>query len=165
MDQLSNAGPYAPDESFNLTREVAAAVNFPLIRLFTVGTPPLWKNMSSTTGVGGELAAVTQPWTVASPDALGGVGSPVSPSQRRKGNLSDSTFPREYSHFSAFCWFHGQEIQKARGVSIGLIATSVGGTPAEAWSSPTAMGQCADPPPMPPGPVLPPQVCDIDILI
>ena len=53
--------------------------------------------------------------------------------------------------------FHGQAIQKARGIPIGLIATSVGGTPAEAWSSPAAIQKCTNPPPMPPGPVLPPQ--------
>ena len=157
MDQLSNGGPYAPDETFNLTAEVAAAAKFPLIRLFTVGTPPLWTN-SSLVGAGGELAAVTQPWTVASPDALGGAGSPTSPTQRRMGNLSDySQFPRDYSHFSAFCWFYGKELHQARGYPIGLIATSYGGTPAEAWSSPSAIEQCYNPPPMPPGPVLPPQ--------
>eukprot|EP01051_Picozoa_sp_SAG22_P022412 SAG22_NODE_5355_length_1030_cov_1.365199_2_plen_80_part_01 len=80
-----------------MTAEVAAAADFPLIRLFTVGTPNLWTNMSSLTGVGGELAAVIQPWTVASPDALGGAGSPTSPTQRRTGNPSDYTmFPRDY---------------------------------------------------------------------
>ena len=161
MDQLSAGGPYAPAEDFNLTREVAAAANFPLIRLFTVGTPNLWTN-SSLTGTGGELAAVIQPWAVASPDAVGGPGSPTSPTQRNMGNLSNySMFPRDYGHFSAFCWFHGQAIQKARGIPLGLIAASVGGTPAEAWSSPAAMQQCANPPPMPPGPVLPPQASTV----
>lgn len=55
-------------------------------------------------------------------------------------------------------WFYGKEIFEARGVPIGLVATSDGGTPAEAWSSPDAMAECYNPPPMPPGPVLPPQV-------
>ena len=106
MDQLSGGGPYAPGEDFNLTREVAAAADFPLIRLFTVGTSNLWTNRSLA-GAGGELASVLQTWAVASPDALGGAGSPTSSTQRRMGNLSNYTlFPRDYSHFSAFCWFH-----------------------------------------------------------
>jgi hypothetical protein len=104
MDQLSNGGPYAPAEDFNLSSEVAAAVKFPLIRLFTVGVKQnLWIN-TSMTAKGGELANIAQNWTVASPVALGGTGAPTAPGQRKMGHLGNySEFPRDYSTFSAMC--------------------------------------------------------------
>ena len=36
--------------------------------------------------------------------------------------------------FSAVAYFFGRELQKARKVPIGLIHTSYGGTPAQAWT-------------------------------
>jgi sialate O-acetylesterase len=41
--------------------------------------------------------------------------------------------------FSAVAYFFGQALQKKLGVPIGLIHTSWGGTPAEAWTSATAL--------------------------
>ncbi|BFZ09706.1 hypothetical protein BsWGS_12748 [Bradybaena similaris] len=46
--------------------------------------------------------------------------------------------------FSAVCWVYGKNIHKALGHAIGLIHSSWGGTPAEAWSSPTALAKCGN---------------------
>ncbi len=43
--------------------------------------------------------------------------------------------PESVPGFSAVAYFFGQSLQKARNVPVGLIHTSWGGTPAEAWTS------------------------------
>jgi len=43
--------------------------------------------------------------------------------------------PDTVGRFSAVAYFFGRELQKARGVPVGLVNTSWGGTPAEAWTS------------------------------
>jgi sialate O-acetylesterase len=43
--------------------------------------------------------------------------------------------PNTAANFSAVAWFFGRDLRKARGMPIGLIHSSVGGTPAEAWTS------------------------------
>lgn len=43
--------------------------------------------------------------------------------------------PHTATNFSAVAWFFGRDLRKARGVPVGLIHSSVGGTPAEAWTS------------------------------
>src|SRR4029077_18053224 len=43
--------------------------------------------------------------------------------------------PQSVPGFSAVGYFFGLEIQKARKVPVGIIHTSWGGTPAEAWTS------------------------------
>ena len=43
--------------------------------------------------------------------------------------------PHAATNFSAVAWFFGRDLRKARGVPVGLIHSSVGGTPAEAWTS------------------------------
>lgn len=47
--------------------------------------------------------------------------------------------PSTVGGFSAVGYFFGRDLQKARGVPVGLIHTSWGGTPAEAWTSTAAM--------------------------
>lgn len=47
--------------------------------------------------------------------------------------------PETTPEFSAVAYFFGRELQRARNVPIGLIHTSVGGTPAEAWTSREAL--------------------------
>lgn len=47
--------------------------------------------------------------------------------------------PKTVGSFSATGYFFGQALQKARGVPVGLINSSVGGTPAEAWTSQAAL--------------------------
>jgi len=46
--------------------------------------------------------------------------------------------------FSAACWYYGRDIYNAMPtkVPVGLIATFVGGTPDEHWSSPEALNAC-----------------------
>ncbi|HLW67701.1 MAG TPA: sialate O-acetylesterase [Gemmataceae bacterium] len=43
--------------------------------------------------------------------------------------------PRTVGNFSAVAYFFGRDLRKALNVPVGLIHTSVGGTPAEAWTS------------------------------
>jgi sialate O-acetylesterase len=45
------------------------------------------------------------------------------------------TTPKEAAQFSAVGYFFGRELHKRLGVPVGLIHTSWGGTPAEAWTS------------------------------
>ncbi|HEX8335922.1 MAG TPA: sialate O-acetylesterase [Pyrinomonadaceae bacterium] len=45
------------------------------------------------------------------------------------------TTPKEAASFSAVGYFFGRELHKRLGVPVGLIHTSWGGTPAEAWTS------------------------------
>ncbi|CAG5125211.1 unnamed protein product [Candidula unifasciata] len=46
--------------------------------------------------------------------------------------------------FSAICWVYGKNIHKTLGHAIGLVHSSWGGTPAEAWSSPVALAKCGN---------------------
>jgi sialate O-acetylesterase len=47
--------------------------------------------------------------------------------------------PATVGNFSAVGYFFGRDVQKARNVPVGLIHTSWGGTPAEAWTSQAAL--------------------------
>lgn len=47
--------------------------------------------------------------------------------------------PATAGSFSAVAYFFGRDLQKALGVPVGLINSSVGGTPVEAWSSKEAL--------------------------
>ncbi len=49
--------------------------------------------------------------------------------------------PENVGAFSATAYFFGREIHKALGVPVGLINSSVGGTPIESWISPEAQRQ------------------------
>jgi len=50
------------------------------------------------------------------------------------GTWQEST-PETATKFSAVAWFFGRELRRALKVPVGLINSSVGGTPAEAWTS------------------------------
>jgi len=47
--------------------------------------------------------------------------------------------PSSASNFSAVAYFFGRDLRKARSVPVGLIHSSVGGTPAEAWTARAAL--------------------------
>jgi sialate O-acetylesterase len=47
--------------------------------------------------------------------------------------------PQSVEHFSAVAYFFGRDVQRALNVPVGLIHTSWGGTPAEAWTSTAAL--------------------------
>ena len=44
--------------------------------------------------------------------------------------------------FSAVCWLYAKYVYKNRGVPMGLVETSWGGTNIEAWSSPDSLHAC-----------------------
>ena len=54
------------------------------------------------------------------------------------GTWKEST-PETAPTFSAVAWFFGRELRRALKVPVGLIDSSVGGTPAEAWTSRAAL--------------------------
>ena len=94
----------------NASAEIAAANNYPHIRLFTVGAatanapgaPPLV-----------DLRTVQQPWAVASNRTVAANG--------------------EFGDFSAVCFLFGKELSDrlqlaTPGVPLGLISNNVGGT-------------------------------------
>src|SRR5512137_1379143 len=69
-------------------------------------------------------------------------GTADSPAAEVRGSWAEST-PESAASFSAVAWFFGRDLRRALNVPIGLIHSSVGGTPAEAWTSPAALA--ADP--------------------
>jgi sialate O-acetylesterase len=104
------------DAVFNASEEIAAAGEYPGVRLFTVQL-----NASATPLQ--DFVEVEQPWSVASPAAVS------------NGN---------WTYFSAACWFFGRDVYAALGgrVPIGLVDSDWGGTPIELWSSPDALRAC-----------------------
>ncbi|CAG5123856.1 unnamed protein product, partial [Candidula unifasciata] len=99
---------------YGAAEELEDAHNYPLIRLMTV------ENANSTTPLY-DLAEIKQSWTTPSNVSLGG---PI------------------WTYFSAVCWLYGKAIHRALGYPIGLVATSYGGTPVEAWSSHQSLARC-----------------------
>jgi len=101
--------------AFNATEEIQAANNFPLIRVFTVGT-----GTTSATPLS-EFTTISQGWSVASSASIGA---------------------GDWSEFSAVCWFFGRDLFDKLHVPIGLFSDNWGGTPVQAWSSPDALKLC-----------------------
>lgn len=58
----------------------------------------------------------------------------ASPTNDVRGSWSECG-PKTVSNFSAVAYYFGRDLQKARGAPVGLIHTSWGGSPAEAWIS------------------------------
>ena len=54
----------------------------------------------------------------------------------------DSVGHSDWTYFSAVCWLYGKYLWQHRKYPIGLVATSWGGTPIEAWSSYDAYHTC-----------------------
>lgn len=67
----------------------------------------------------------------------------LTPQQTVKGAWSVCT-PETVQDFTAVGYFFGRDLHVARGVPIGLIHTSWGGTPAEAWTSEATLRQLPD---------------------
>jgi sialate O-acetylesterase len=61
-------------------------------------------------------------------------GATDTPKTDVPGSWKEST-PQSAASFSAVAWFFGRELRRALKVPVGLINSSVGGTPAEAWTS------------------------------
>eukprot|EP01084_Bolivina_argentea_P283285 485111_1 len=100
--------------AFNATAEIAAANNYPMIRLFTA------KEIGSPYPVV-ELLSISETWSVANSKTVGGP---------------------DWNYMSAACWFFGRDIYEFKKYPIGLIGTDYGGTPVRFWSSPDALAKC-----------------------
>ena len=61
-------------------------------------------------------------------------GATDTPKTEVPGSWKESS-PETARSFSAVAWFFGRELRRALKVPVGLINSSVGGTPAEAWTS------------------------------
>jgi sialate O-acetylesterase len=61
-------------------------------------------------------------------------GATDTPKTEVPGSWKESS-PETARGFSAVAWFFGRELRRALKVPVGLINSSVGGTPAEAWTS------------------------------
>ncbi|XP_067675872.1 sialate O-acetylesterase-like [Haliotis asinina] len=105
---------FTVDKMFNGSAEVADAVNYPNIRLFDVSL--MYYPVETL-----DLLSVNEGW--------------VLPNKR---SLADGTGV----YFSAVCWLYGKYLYQELGYPIGLVDTSYGGTPVEAWSSRDALAQC-----------------------
>jgi len=65
-------------------------------------------------------------------------GAADTPATDAPGSWTEST-PESAASFSAVGWFFGRELRRVLKVPVGLINSSVGGTPAEAWTSRAAL--------------------------
>ena len=106
--------------AWNATAEIAAAANYPSIRVMTVG-----QGTQSSHPLA-DLGSIAQPWAPASPASIG---------------LGD------WSAFSAVAWFFGRDVYDALAaagtpVPLGLVSDNWGGTAIQAWSSPAALEAC-----------------------
>jgi len=93
-------------------REVIAAANDPLLRMFTVGRH-------------------------VSPD------KPADANDLPAGKWQTTT-PENAGKFSAVAYYFAAELRKTLNVPVGIIHSSVGGTPAEAWTSQPVMASNPD---------------------
>jgi sialate O-acetylesterase len=62
-----------------------------------------------------------------------------SPKDDVAGGKWEGSAPNTRGHFSAVGYYFGRALRQARGVPVGLIHSSWGGTPAEAWTSRRAL--------------------------
>jgi sialate O-acetylesterase len=88
-----------------------AAANYPNIRIFTVAKTTSTKPNDLTTGT----------WQAVTPQTIASQGT--------------------WNGFSAVGYFFGRDLQQSLNVPIGLIQSSWGGTPAEAWTSADALNK------------------------
>lgn len=116
----------------NATAEIAAANNYPLIRI-TSGPEQGSFNLNTVTpGPYNELAVTNLPWSHATNITVGCLVAGCS----------------GWNYLSAACWFTVRDTFDALGGSVpmGAIAQTYGGTSIQWWSPAEALAQCDAPP-------------------
>ncbi|KAL7981494.1 hypothetical protein Chor_002390 [Crotalus horridus] len=99
---------------FNASKEMEDASKYPLVRIFATALVQSEVELQ-------DLGGVNLQWSI--------------PTARNLGH-------GDFSYFSAVCWLFGQYLFEKLKYPIGLIDTSWGGTPIEAWSSKKALNEC-----------------------
>ncbi|XP_046862151.1 sialate O-acetylesterase-like [Xenia sp. Carnegie-2017] len=105
---------YTLDISENGSQAINESINYPNIRIFSVGLDCSMIPLN-------EVSRVELPWSIPSTETLNGT---------------------TWVYFSALCWYYGVQLYKTLNYPIGLIGSSFGGSPIESWSSPDALAQC-----------------------
>lgn len=105
---------FSTDQIFNATEELNGASKYRNIRLFTVA-------MKASVVPLPDLLDIVEFWSLPNATTVG-----KSP----------------FNYFSAVCWLFGKLLYEQLQYPIGLIDTTWGGTPVEAWSSPDALKRC-----------------------
>jgi sialate O-acetylesterase len=97
--------------------------------------------LDKTTNAATDVAAASNPllrlFTVPRREADTPVAD-ITPNRSGAGQWHEST-PETVATFTAVGYFFGRDLQKRYGIPIGLIYSSVGGTPVEAWMSEPAL--------------------------
>ncbi|XP_068096394.1 sialate O-acetylesterase isoform X2 [Hyperolius riggenbachi] len=99
---------------FNASKELAQASRYPYVRLFTAALETSAVELQ-------DLAKVDLEWSL--------------PTAKNLGH-------GDFTYFSAVCWLFGRDLARKLKYPIGLVESSWGGTPVEAWSSKTALHKC-----------------------
>ncbi|XP_054986333.1 sialate O-acetylesterase [Sorex araneus] len=102
---------------FNSTEELSSAAAYESVRIFSVAPVEAWEELQ-------DLPRVDLQWSKPTSENLG------------HGN---------FTYMSAVCWLFGRYLYDTLGYPIGLIASSWGGTPIEAWSSARSLKACGVP--------------------
>ena len=115
---------FSTNHAFNASAEIKDAARYPGLRMFSAAhavanTPQT--DVPDKTGGAGVYAA--SPWAVSSPGAFAPVGE------------------KDFSYFSAVCYFFGRDVYTQLGASvpIGLVASAWGGQAIQVFSSPDAL--------------------------
>uniref|UniRef100_A0A8D0G657 Sialic acid acetylesterase n=1 Tax=Sphenodon punctatus TaxID=8508 RepID=A0A8D0G657_SPHPU len=99
---------------FNASQELSKASSYPYVRVFSASLIQSEVELQ-------DLGKIDLQWAVPTAENLG------------HGN---------FSFFSAVCWLFGRYLYETLKYPIGLVASSWGGTPIEAWSSRRALRKC-----------------------
>jgi sialate O-acetylesterase len=141
---------FALPMAFNATAEGEAANEYPDIRLYTVqkcegGSP---HHCEYTRGQPAleflNASFIGQQWVRASKDSVYG-STPWTAADYGawEAKIAQTVGGKG---FSAACWFFGRELYKRRKYPIGLVWSSIGGSPDEWWMPPAAFEACGSQP-------------------
>ena len=98
----------------NASEEIADAANYQNIRVFTVA-------MEYSDEPLADLRTIEEVWSLPNKDTLGN---------------------KPWSYFSAVCWLYGKRLYNNLKYPIGLVASTWGGTPIEAWTDKPTLKKC-----------------------